>query len=191
MAAAERARARPQRIVFGRFRKTKPHMQVTAVTLAQMTIHGTESPRSVAPVSIRPVISSSAADDHNGEAIETRAARQQPTPGRCTDRNGPVTVWQPLLLTSGFILDNRFHQESAVRNNYPAGGKRGARRYGSRVRRLSGYRLASVLPRRSIIQPQFSRQQVEKHHACGDTTQSPTILRPKYSDRACLAARAQ
>ena len=53
---------------------------------------------------------SSAADDHNGEAIETRAAREQPTPGRCTDRNGPVTVWQPLLLTSGFILDNRFHQ---------------------------------------------------------------------------------
>jgi hypothetical protein len=41
MATAERAGARPQRIVFGRFRKTKAHTQVTAVTPAQMTVHGT------------------------------------------------------------------------------------------------------------------------------------------------------
>jgi len=42
MATAERACARPQRIVFGRLRKPKPHMNITAVTPAQM-IHAAES----------------------------------------------------------------------------------------------------------------------------------------------------
>ena len=36
MAAAERARAGPQRIFFGRLRKPKAHMQITAMTPAQM-----------------------------------------------------------------------------------------------------------------------------------------------------------
>jgi hypothetical protein len=42
MAAAERARARPQRIVFWPLRKPKTHMNITAVTPAQM-VHKVES----------------------------------------------------------------------------------------------------------------------------------------------------
>jgi hypothetical protein len=42
MAAAERARARPQRIVFWALREPKTHMNITAVTSARM-VHAVES----------------------------------------------------------------------------------------------------------------------------------------------------
>ena len=50
MAAAERAGARPQRIIFWPRRKPKTHMNIGAVTPAQM-VHAVESWRSGAPVS--------------------------------------------------------------------------------------------------------------------------------------------